>query len=79
MLYREMVECFSYLSTDPLCRCVLFTSAGPVFTAGLDLAEAAQGLFSLEGEDPARKAMYLKQRMIKPFQDTFTSIEKVPY
>ncbi len=72
-----MVECFSYLSTDSLCRCILFTSTGPVFTSGLDLSDAAQSLFTMEGEDTARKAMILKTKMIKPFQDTFTSIEKV--
>ena len=73
-----MVECFSYLATDTSCRCVLFTSTGPVFTAGLDLSEAAQTLFSLEGDDAARKAAFLKTNMIKPFQNTFTGIEKVP-
>lgn len=71
------MECFSFLTTDSSCRCVLFTSAGPVFTAGLDLTEAAQTLFTLPGEDAARKAAYLRKNAIKPFQDSFTSIEKV--
>lgn len=31
---REMVECFNQLSTDPECRVVVLTGAGPVFTAG---------------------------------------------
>ena len=72
-----MVDCFSHLSSDSSCRCVLFTSAGPVFTAGLDLTDAAQTLFSVPGDDPARKAFFLRQNLIRPYQDTFTSIEKV--
>lgn len=71
-----MAECFKFLSTDSSSRCVLFTSEGPVFTSGLDLVEGAQFLFSIPGEDIARKGFYLREH-IKQFQEAFSSIEKV--
>ena len=48
-----------------------------MFTAGLDLNDAAEMFFSVTGNDVARKAFYLRDNVIKPYQMSFTSIEKV--
>ena len=74
---REMVECFTHLSQDTTCRCVIISASGSVFTAGLDLNDAAEMFFSVTGNDVARKAFYLRDNVIKPYQMSFTSIEKV--
>ena len=72
-----MVECFTHLSQDTTCRCVIISASGSVFTAGLDLNDAAEMFFSATSNDVARKAFYLRDNVVKPYQMSFTSIEKV--
>ncbi|XP_013416113.1 delta(3,5)-Delta(2,4)-dienoyl-CoA isomerase, mitochondrial [Lingula anatina] len=73
--WREMVECFNKVSTDPDCRSVVVSGAGKLFTAGIDLQEIAS-LMPMES-DVGRKSMKLKGAIAR-YQDTFTCMEKCP-
>ncbi|PFH34082.1 enoyl-CoA hydratase/isomerase family protein [Besnoitia besnoiti] len=42
--WEEFRECFDILDILPSCRCIVVTAEGPVFTAGIDLALAAEQL-----------------------------------
>ena len=72
-----MPKCFSYLASESSCRSVVISGRGKIFTAGLDLTDAAS---TFVGNDPskdvARKA-FDHRRLIKDYQETFTCIEKV--
>jgi delta(3,5)-delta(2,4)-dienoyl-CoA isomerase len=76
--WREMVECFTALGGDSDCRSVVIDGAGMSFTSGLDLNDAAEDLFSSSNDDKdvARKAFHMRENIIKPYQQSFTSIEK---
>ncbi|XP_071656973.1 delta(3,5)-Delta(2,4)-dienoyl-CoA isomerase, mitochondrial isoform X2 [Patagioenas fasciata] len=75
--WREMVSCFGAIAQDPSCRAVVISGAGPVFTAGIDLASLGPELLALPGEDAARRAWSLR-RKIRDFQESFSALEKCP-
>ncbi|KAL2159672.1 hypothetical protein VTH06DRAFT_2241 [Thermothelomyces fergusii] len=79
-MWRELRAVFARLSADPDVRAVVLSGAGDrAFTAGLDVAAAAEGgvLASAEAQalDPARKAARLR-RYIAEFQECITALEK---
>ncbi|KAM9263916.1 delta(3,5)-Delta(2,4)-dienoyl-CoA isomerase, mitochondrial [Morus bassanus] len=75
--WREMVECFQDISRDSSCHAVVISGAGKIFTAGIDLVEMGSVFLRVEGEDMARKAWNLRQK-IREYQETFSVLEKCP-
>lgn len=75
--WSEMVECFNEIAGDPNCRVVVFSAAGKVFTAGIDLMDMASDVLNPEGDDTARVAWNVK-KVIAKYQETFSVIEKCP-
>ncbi|XP_068440962.1 delta(3,5)-Delta(2,4)-dienoyl-CoA isomerase, mitochondrial [Clinocottus analis] len=75
--WSEMVECFNEIAGDPNCRVVVFSAAGKVFTAGIDLMDMASDVLNPEGDDAARVAWNVK-KVIAKYQETFSVIEKCP-
>ncbi|KAL0972987.1 hypothetical protein UPYG_G00197350 [Umbra pygmaea] len=75
--WREMVECFTQIAGDPECRVVVFSGAGKVFTAGIDLMDLASDILQPTGDDMARRSWNIRH-MIAKYQETFTVIEKCP-
>ncbi|KAM9270732.1 delta(3,5)-Delta(2,4)-dienoyl-CoA isomerase, mitochondrial [Cariama cristata] len=75
--WREMVECFSDIGKDSSCRAVVISGAGKIFTAGIDLVEMGSDFLMVEGEDAARKAWNLRQKICQ-YQETFSVLEKCP-
>lgn len=75
--WREMVECFQDIAQDPACRAVVISGAGKIFTAGIDLVEMGSEFLMVGGEDTARKAWQLQQK-IRQYQESFSVLEKCP-
>ncbi|XP_076837466.1 delta(3,5)-Delta(2,4)-dienoyl-CoA isomerase, mitochondrial isoform X2 [Brachyhypopomus gauderio] len=75
--WSEMVGCFNQIAEDPECRVVVFSGAGKLFTAGIDLMDIAGDLLHPEGDDTARTSWYLR-RIVSKYQETFSVIEKCP-
>ncbi|XP_010714656.1 delta(3,5)-Delta(2,4)-dienoyl-CoA isomerase, mitochondrial-like [Meleagris gallopavo] len=75
--WREMVECFQDISQDPSCHAVVISGVGPIFTAGIDLVDMGNDFLTVDGEDTARKAWQLQQK-IRAYQESFTVLEKCP-
>lgn len=75
--WSEMVTCFSDISVDSNCRSVVFSGAGKIFTAGIDLQSLAAVITSGPAADAdiGRKAFHLRN-VISNFQDSFTVLEK---
>ncbi|XP_026877519.2 delta(3,5)-Delta(2,4)-dienoyl-CoA isomerase, mitochondrial isoform X3 [Electrophorus electricus] len=73
----EMVDCFNQIAEDPECRVVVFSGAGKLFTAGIDLMNMAGDLLQPKGSDTARISWYLR-RIVAKYQETFSVIEKCP-
>ncbi|EEQ91494.1 hypothetical protein RJZ56_003234 [Blastomyces dermatitidis] len=77
-MWLELRTIFDTLSVSPSVRSIIFTGAGPAFTAGLDVKAAAEGLLSGPDKsttDPARTAAKLR-RHVADFQDCITAIER---
>ncbi|OJD20935.1 hypothetical protein ACJ73_07727 [Blastomyces percursus] len=77
-MWLELRTIFDTLSASPSVRSIIFTGAGPAFTAGLDVKAAAEGLLSAPDKstaDPARTAAKLR-RHVADFQDCITAIER---
>nr|XP_057936604.1 delta(3,5)-Delta(2,4)-dienoyl-CoA isomerase, mitochondrial isoform X2 [Doryrhamphus excisus]XP_057936605.1 delta(3,5)-Delta(2,4)-dienoyl-CoA isomerase, mitochondrial isoform X2 [Doryrhamphus excisus] len=75
--WSEMVDCFNEISNDPDCRVVVFSAAGKVFTAGIDLMDMAGDILQPHGDDTARISWNIRKTICK-FQDTFSVIERCP-
>ncbi|XP_064293491.1 delta(3,5)-Delta(2,4)-dienoyl-CoA isomerase, mitochondrial [Phalacrocorax carbo] len=75
--WREMVECFQDIARDSSCHAVVVSGAGKIFTAGIDLVEMGSVFMGVEGEDVARKAWNLRQKL-REYQETFSVLEKCP-
>uniref|UniRef100_H3DA33 Delta(3,5)-Delta(2,4)-dienoyl-CoA isomerase, mitochondrial n=1 Tax=Tetraodon nigroviridis TaxID=99883 RepID=H3DA33_TETNG len=75
-LEAGMVELFNELAVNPDCRAVVFSGAGEVFTAGIDLMDMVNVL-QPEGEDTARKCWQLRKK-IGVYQETFSVLERCP-
>ncbi|XP_057207656.1 delta(3,5)-Delta(2,4)-dienoyl-CoA isomerase, mitochondrial-like [Triplophysa rosa] len=75
--WSEMVDCFNQIAEDKECRVVVFSGAGKIFTAGIDLLGMASDIMQPEGDDTARISWNLRQ-IIAKYQETFSVIEKCP-
>ncbi|XP_041919177.1 delta(3,5)-Delta(2,4)-dienoyl-CoA isomerase, mitochondrial isoform X1 [Alosa sapidissima] len=75
--WSEMVDCFTEIAGDSECRVVVFSGAGKIFTAGIDLMDMASDVLQPEGDDTARTSWNLR-RIITKYQETFSVIEKCP-
>lgn len=75
--WSEMVDCFNKIAGDPDCRVVVFSGAGKIFTAGIDLMDMASDILQPEGDDTARISWNLR-KIVTKYQETFTVIEKCP-
>ncbi|XP_051631226.1 delta(3,5)-Delta(2,4)-dienoyl-CoA isomerase, mitochondrial-like [Manacus candei] len=77
LCWRELVECFQDISRDPSCRAVVVSGAGNAFTSGIDLADLGGLFLGIPGEDVARRAWNLRQKILE-FQESFSVLEKCP-
>ncbi|KAM3615791.1 uncharacterized protein V6R79_007928 [Siganus canaliculatus] len=75
--WREMVECFNAIAADEHCRVVVFSGAGKMFTAGMDLMDFAGDMIQPEGTDVARMSWNVR-KVVTAAQETFSVIEKCP-
>ncbi|XP_055051608.1 delta(3,5)-Delta(2,4)-dienoyl-CoA isomerase, mitochondrial isoform X2 [Misgurnus anguillicaudatus] len=75
--WSEMVDCFNQIAEDSECRVVVFSGAGKIFTAGIDLMDMASDIMQPEGDDTARISWNLRH-IIAKYQETFSVIEKCP-
>ncbi|XP_068601360.1 delta(3,5)-Delta(2,4)-dienoyl-CoA isomerase, mitochondrial [Brachionichthys hirsutus] len=75
--WSEMVDLFNGIAGNPDCRVVVFSGAGPAFTAGLDLLDTADLLLQPKGDDVARVSWNVRKTVAK-YQETFSVIEKCP-
>ncbi|KAK2846577.1 hypothetical protein Q5P01_009576 [Channa striata] len=75
--WSEMVHCFNEITVDPECRVVVFSAAGKIFTAGIDLMDMAGDILQPEGDDTARISWNLR-KTVTSYQETFSVIEKCP-
>jgi enoyl-CoA hydratase len=72
--WDEMITVFADLDTRSNLRCVVLSSTGKHFTAGLDLAMATSGL-SPQSQDAARAREYFR-RKVKQMQESFSVIDR---
>jgi enoyl-CoA hydratase len=72
--WTEMVQAFSEIDTDMGVRTVVISALGKHFTAGLDLAMAAND-FSPSKEDAGRTREYLRRKILR-MQETFSVIDR---
>ncbi|XP_051966085.1 delta(3,5)-Delta(2,4)-dienoyl-CoA isomerase, mitochondrial-like isoform X2 [Xyrauchen texanus] len=75
--WSEMVDCFNQIAEDSECRVVVFSGAGKLFTAGIDLMSMASDIVQPEGDDTARISWNVR-RTISKYQETFSVMEKCP-
>jgi len=73
--WKEMVQCFDKISVDSDCRAVVFSGAGKMFSAGIDLQSFSTDVVPSPDLDHARRAVALN-RIIEDLQNSFTVIEK---
>nr|CAB3240583.1 delta(3,5)-Delta(2,4)-dienoyl-CoA isomerase, mitochondrial-like [Phallusia mammillata] len=76
-MWSDMITCFNQAAKDADVRSIILSGRGRVFTAGLDLMQAAQTLQPAGDKDVARRAFELKQ-FIELAQNSCTVIEKCP-
>nr|XP_046245965.1 delta(3,5)-Delta(2,4)-dienoyl-CoA isomerase, mitochondrial isoform X2 [Scatophagus argus] len=75
--WSEMVDFFNEIAGNPDCRVVVFSGAGKMFTAGIDLTDMAGDVLQPEGDDTARVSWNIRKTIGK-YQETFSVIEKCP-
>lgn len=73
--WKEMVTCFEQISLDPDCRSIVFSGAGKMFSAGIDIQALTGTMSPSESDDVGRKAFRLRS-VVPKFQDSFTALEK---
>lgn len=78
-MWKEIDACFKALADDPDCRSIVLSGAGKIFTAGLDLSEASElASMGMSGDlDIARRCKYL-YKLVREYQDNFSTLEKCP-
>ncbi|XP_051521660.1 delta(3,5)-Delta(2,4)-dienoyl-CoA isomerase, mitochondrial-like isoform X2 [Myxocyprinus asiaticus] len=67
--WSEMVDCFNQIAEDPECRVVVFSGAGKLFTAGIDLMSMASDILQPEGDDTARISWNLRHIIVSKTSD----------
>ncbi len=73
VFFKDIGDCFTALDEDVSVRVIVLCAEGRLFTAGLDLKEAAKTIGNTEG-DPARVRERLRRHIIW-IQGTFSAIE----
>ena len=78
--FHEVKAAFEEIDADPDVRAVIVWAEGRLFTAGLDLKEAANGVLNVGGRGNGSKKSLASQnftvyRTIKAFQDCFSAIQ----
>ncbi|KAJ2797904.1 hypothetical protein H4R21_004136 [Coemansia helicoidea] len=76
-VWQELGACFGRFKSDGRVRCVVLSAAGRMFTAGLDLKEAATGPLGAAPDpavDVARRGYYHRLAILE-FQDAISAIE----
>ena len=78
--FHEVKAAFEELDADPAVRAVILWAEGRLFTCGLDLKEAANGVLNVGGGGNGTKKSLATQnftvyRTIKAFQDCFSAIQ----
>lgn len=73
--WTEMITVFEAIDADPSVRCVVLSSTGKHFTAGLDLGWAAtDGLADRQGEVGRAREKF--RRKVKKMQETMSVIDR---
>ncbi|KAJ1643994.1 hypothetical protein LPJ64_004282 [Coemansia asiatica] len=77
--WTEIGQCFTQFKSDGNVRCAVLSASGRMFTAGLDLKEAATGPLATTSSsddvsDRARRGYYHRLFILK-FQDAISAIE----
>jgi delta(3,5)-delta(2,4)-dienoyl-CoA isomerase len=75
-MWKEIPECFGELNSDPKCRAVVLSGAGRIFTSGLDFSDMGQLMAIYQSEDDVARKFKKMYSFVKPYQDSFTSLEK---
>ncbi|KAJ1513427.1 putative enoyl CoA hydratase [Coelomomyces lativittatus] len=74
-LFDEIGQCFNSLNSHPDVRVIILSSSNDsIFTAGLDLKEAQEGILP-EENDIGRRSLKI-MGLLKNWQTSFTSIEE---
>ena len=79
--FHEVKRAFDEINADPDIRAVVLWAEGRLFTCGLDLKEAANGVLNVGGGGNGTKKSLATQnfavyRTIKAFQDCFSAIQE---
>jgi len=75
-LFLELAQCFDGLSDNEDCRTIILSGSGRLFTAGLDLQDAAKMAPEfMQFDDVSRRAKVIS-RYIKQYQDSISSLER---
>lgn len=73
--WKDFRECFTRIGNDSRVRAVVISANGRIFTAGLDLKDAAPTeLGGGEKQDAARKAFHTRREILE-IQESFNHIE----
>uniref|UniRef100_A0A8C5PZK8 Delta(3,5)-Delta(2,4)-dienoyl-CoA isomerase, mitochondrial n=1 Tax=Leptobrachium leishanense TaxID=445787 RepID=A0A8C5PZK8_9ANUR len=75
--WSEMVLCFRAIAEDPVCRAVVISGAGKMFTSGIDLMDLGSDFLQPGDSDAARIAWDLRRKVTR-YQESFSVIEKCP-
>ncbi|KAJ2703879.1 hypothetical protein FB645_003756 [Coemansia sp. IMI 203386] len=75
--WTDIGQCFTQFKSDGNVRCAVLSAAGRMFTAGLDLKEAATGPLATNSNDDTDRARrgYYHRLFILKFQDAISAIE----
>ena len=77
--FHEIKRAFEEIDADPEIRAVVLWAEGRMFTCGLDLKEAANGVLAPAGGNGSKRSLasqnFTVYRTIKAFQDCFTAIQ----
>ncbi|CAK8686169.1 unnamed protein product [Clavelina lepadiformis] len=74
-MWKDMTDCFSKASDDENVRSIVLSGKGRLFTAGLDLMEAAQNFSSSPDQDVARRGFKMA-KYIGLAQESCSAIER---
>lgn len=73
--WDEIIEVFAAIDADPRVRCVVLTSTGRHFTAGIDLNDFGQIMMEASQGEAGRVRERLR-RMVLGMQESFNAVER---
>ncbi len=77
LFYREIRECFAELNEEQKCRAIVLSGAGRLFSSGLDFSDMGALMSAFQGDDDVARKFKKMLAFIKPYQESFTALEKV--